>query len=470
MSVFTGSELTPLDATFLELEDIHEGSTMHIGGALLFEPVPGTGGAPSTEALLGLLRERLGSLPLFSCRLSAAHTANLDRPAWVPDPAFDPADHLTRVAIPAPGDRAALDAFLSDFWSHRLDRSRPLWEMALLEGLEGGRWALVTKTHHAMVDGVGSIDIGYALLDLEPHPSGHHDGAGPDVASLGEVRRPALPLRPVSAASRFARAGLHAAAHPRKTLGDAAALAGVVWRDEINAAPASSINVPITATRRFQSVDAGLDEVKAIKRVLGGTVNDVILAAVAGGLRRLLLARGDETPRMRAMVPVNVRSQDETGALGNRVTSLFVELAVDEPDLLERYKATRDAAEELKSSDAARGGSALIDFTGYLPPAIHKPVSRMLFAARLFNLTITNVPGAQVPLYAFGARMENVLPLVPLFEGHSLAVAILSYDGHLCFGCNGDRAAVTDLHVFADGIRAELDALAALASERDAAS
>ena len=325
---------------------------------------------------------------------------------------------------------------------------------------------LATKTHHSMVDGVSSIDIGHILLDAEPRPAPRRSAEeGPEEAS-SPSSGPLSWLSP-GAAARIARAGLDVVRHPGKLVGAgeaAVAMGQMVWRDEVNAARPSSLNVPIGTTRRFTSVSLPLDDVKTVKRSLGGTVNDVILALAAGALRRLLLERRDEVERpLRAMVPVNLRGEDAHDQAGNRVTSLFVELPTGEDDPRRRYERTCEAAERLKSSSAARGGSTLVLLTGLMPPLLHEPISQTLFAPRLFNLTVTNVPGPQYPLYSMGSRMRQIIPLVPLFADHSLGIAIVSYDGTLTFGLNADRAAVPDLPLLERALREELVTLLRLA-------
>jgi WS/DGAT/MGAT family acyltransferase len=264
-------------------------------------------------------------------------------------------------------------------------------------------------------------------------------------------------------------AGLDVARHPgrlRDAFRQAKAMTDVVVRDELIAAPRCSLNVEIGAHRRYLAVQAELAEIKTIKRELGGTVNDVILAAVAGGLRALLLGRGEQPPSagLRAMVPVNARTAAQRLGLGNRVSSLFVHLPVAEPDPGRRYLLIGGETDDLKRGGQAGGGAGLVALGGLAPPAVHSVFARSALATRLFNLTVTNVPGPQVPLYAFGARMEEVLPLVPLAAQHSVGVAVVSYDGRVFFGLNGDLRTTPDLDVLARGIESALDELRALAA------
>ena len=458
--------VSPLDATFLELEEADPSAHMHIGGVMIFDPLPG-GGAPTIEAVRGLLLDRLSAMPRFRQRLSAPTTGGLTWPSWVPDEAFDIASHVRRAALPAPGGEAELTDWAADFWSHRLERGKPLWEMVLLEGLEDGRWALATKTHHCMVDGVGSVDVAHLLLDATPDPVARPEPegaprAGTDVAGLAHL--PATLLHGI-------RAGVDAVLHPTELAEiphRGRALAELLLRNEVRAAPHTSLNGPIGKQRRFAVADAPLEDLKAIKRALGGTVNDVALAAVTGGLRAVLEAREETPPEagLRAMVPVNVRGAAEQLALGNRITSLFVHLPVDEQNALVRYARVLQDAERLKAGDQAMAGSTLVQLAGLAPPLLHSVVAQSLFATRLFNVTITNVPGPQMTLYAFGAPMRRVLGLVPLAAEHSVGVAILSYDGAVTFNVIADRDSVPDVDVIVHGIEEALEGLLGHADAR----
>ena len=457
--------VSPLDATFLELEEAEPSAHMHIGAVMVFDALP-DGGVPSTAMVRSHLEQRLTAMPRFRQRLSEPTTGGLGWPTWVDDAGFDVAAHVRRAALPAPGGDAELEEWAAEFWSHRLERTRPLWEMVLLEGLEGGRWALVTKTHHCMVDGVGSVDVAHLLLDAEPAPPPRGDTPAPagPAADGGLAHLPTALLH-------GARAGVDAVMHPSALLEmtqRARALTTLLVRNEVRAAPHTSLNGPIGKYRRFAVAEARLDDLKLIKRRLGGTVNDVALAAVTGGLRALLEARGDRPPRegLRAMVPVNVRGVAEQLALGNRITSLFVHLPVADAQPLVRYAKVLADAEDLKASDQAMAGSTLVQLAGLAPPVLHSFLAQSLFATRLFNVTITNVPGPQMTLYAFGSPLRRVLGLVPLAAEHAVAVTILSYDGMVTFGVVADRESVPDVAVVADGIEATLAELLGLAGGR----
>jgi len=453
--------LSPLDATFLELEQADPTAHMHIGAALVFDPLP-EGGVPSLDRVAAHLDRRLDALPRYRERLSETHTGGLTWPSWQPDGEFDIRHHVHRAALPAPGGDDELLEWLGDYWSHRLDRMRPLWDAVVVEGLSEGRWALCTKTHHCLVDGVGSLDAGYVLLDPSPEPVEPGAWLPPAVPPAEEHRGLA------HAAAAAARAGAGLALHPdrmREVVRRSSALAELLVRDELIAAPSSSLNRPIGSERRFEVVRVPLARLKEIKSALGGTVNDVALAAVSGGLRRLLIERGEEPPRqgLRAMVPVNIRQAGEKLALGNRITSLFVHLPVAVGDPFARYRATLEEAESLKHGTQALGGETLLELTASAPPVVHAVLARSLFASRLFNVTVTNVPGPQLPLYAFGARLREVFPLVPIAAEHALGIAIVSYDGNVVFGINADRDTLPDIGVLAEGIEDSLDTMLALA-------
>ena len=471
--------LTALDATFLELEQLDEGALMSIGGVMVFDPLP-QGGAPAVEEVSANLAARLGQLPRYTQRLSSARTGGWSWPQWTEDERFDIRSHVRRAALPAPGSRAQLCDWAADFYSHRLDRTRPLWEVMLIEGLEDGRWAIAHKTHHCMVDGVGSVDVAYLLLDAEPKPAESAVSAPPVAAAQTPVPlwRTVVP-RPPQAVSQVARSGaqaassgLHAALHPREALARSLSLAELIVRDEVIAAPHSSLNVPIGSTRRYAVARTSLDELKAIGRELSCSVNDALLAACTTGLRRLLLARGEELPPrgLRAMVPMNVRDASDHLALGNRISSLFVDLPVAEPDPRARLTKVAAHTRRLKSGGAATGAAAMIDIAALAPPLLHATLARSLYATRLFNITITNVPGPQIPLYAFGSLMREVYPLVPLAADHSIGIAIFSYNGAVTFGISADCESTPDLDVLTRAVEDGLEELHGLVPQVKCAS
>ena len=457
--------LTALDAAFLEIEEGDRSSHMHVGWTMIFDPLP-EGGTPAVEDVRRLLDDRLSALPRLRRHLSTPGTGALSWPTWVGDEEFDIATHVRRATLPQPGGRAELLDWLGDFYSDRLDRTHPLWEMALVDGLDAGRWAIAAKLHHCLVDGMSGASVTGLMLDAEPRPS-------PDSRGMLEGFEPPPDREdgiygPLSLITHGVRAGLDLALHPRKLAGvlsRSREVAELLVREELRGAPHTSLNVPIGRNRRLGEVSVPLAEVKAIKREIGGTVNDVVLAASVGGLRRLLQSRGEEPdPRgLRAMVPVSVREASEALELGNRVSSLFVELPAAEPDPRERYRRTMEATEALKGSGQAAGTEALMDVAGLAPPVLHAAVARLSYTPRLFNVTITNVRGSPTTLYALGAPLRHIFPLVPIFAYHAVGIAIVSYDGEVVFGLNADRDAVPDLDVLERGIADSLGELRELA-------
>jgi len=451
-----------LDTMFLELEQEDANAHMHIGAALVFDPLPG-GGTPAIEAFRSDVRERVGMLPRFNQQLSDTHAGPLKWLTWEPARAFDPDAHVHHASLPAPGGQAELAEWLGEFWSHRLDRRLPLWEMTLLEGLEGGRWALVSKTHHCLVDGVGSVDLGNVLLDSSPdgRELGARGTAGRGARrsddghdEQGEQGNGRLWVSP-GLVVRGVRAGVGAALHPRDSFERVRAAVELIVREEVFGAPQTSLNGPLSATRHFATVRLSLADVVETKARLGGTVNDVVLAVCTGGLRALLLSRGEPIPErgLRAQVPVNIRAKEHEHDLGNELTSLFVELPVAEEDPLARYRRIVQRAEQLKAGSQRTGGKTIIDLADAGPPIAGALLARSMFGgSRMFNLTITNVPGPRERLYAFGAPLVEVLPLVPLFAGHAIGIAVVSYAGEMTFGLNADRLLAPDVAVLAQGI------------------
>jgi WS/DGAT/MGAT family acyltransferase len=484
MTIAATERLNALDATFLELEEADDSAHMHIGAVVLLESTP-EGGAPAIDRVRAEIASRLQRLPRYRQRLSEPQTGGLRWQAWEEDPHFDIARHVRAEGLPQPADADELRRWAGEYFSVRLDRRRPLWEMVVLE-LADGRWAMVTKTHHCLVDGVGSVDAGKVLLDpvRDPFPASNGQGEKPAEKRAGDAAEemPAL-LRMAGASLRLAGRAVDGAARgiasagsaigtatdPHRiaeTLGEARAAAALVVRDEVNAAPATSLNGPIGTHRRLAVTAVELDTLKRIRGVLGGTVNDAILAVATAGFRELLLARGEEPPEqgLRAMVPVNIRPAADRLSLGNRITSLFVHLPVAIEGTLDRYRAQVEEAEGLKSSNQGAGSRGIIDFAALAPPALHSFLARSLFATRLFNVTITNVPGPQQPLYAFGCEVEEIWPLVPLAASHAIGLAIMSYNGTAYMCLNADHDSVPDLARVQAGLEQEIRELDAIAT------
>jgi len=380
----------------------------------------------------------------------------LANPVWVDDSDFDVTYHVRRSALPKPGTDAQLRDLVGRLQSRQLDRNRPLWEIYLVEGLSGGRVAIVTKTHHAMVDGVSAVDIGTVILDVEPTPREVPDddwSPSKEPGSIGLVVGAVTDfLAKPSGAIDTARA---AVVDVRETTSKVAAMAGGMLaqvKTIAKQAPSTPLNVPIGEQRRFGMATTSLDDYKRIRKAHGGTINDVVLATVTGALRSWLMTRGETvTPAtvLKAMVPVSVRSDTQKGELGNRVSSYFVDLPVGEPSAVMRLHQVSYAMRAHKESGAAVGADALVQLSGFAPPTITALGARTAssLTRRLFNLVVTNVPGPQFPLYAAGARMLSMYPVVPLAKNQAVSIGLTSYDGGVYYGLNADRDAMPDIDV-----------------------
>ncbi len=459
--------LTSIDASFLHQEG--QASHMHIGGVLIFE-----GPAPAFEDFLDHVRGRLHLVPRYRQKL-ATPPLEAGRPLWVDDPDFNLEYHVRHTALPPPGTEDQLFLLTSRIASQQLDRSKPLWENWLVEGLEGDRFALISKTHHALVDGISGVDLASVLFDTEREPQ-PQDGAElepwrpehePSPAELvlagarGAITTTAsLLTRTLIAASRPATS-LQLARDVLEGLGE------LVWAG-LNPAPETPLNVEIGPHRRYAVVRQQLADYKEIKDALGGTVNDVVLTIVSGALAQWLRSRGVRTEglEMRALVPVSVRTNDQRGHLGNQLTVMRGPLPVYIDDPVSRLRFIRAAMNGLKESKQAVGAATLAAVNNLAPPTILAQASRLNFSTRLFNLLVTNIPGPQMPLYVLGRRLQDLFPVAFLPEDHALAVAIMSYNGGLDYGLLGDYDAMPDIDVVADGIEASLAELLAAARAR----
>jgi diacylglycerol O-acyltransferase / wax synthase len=382
----------------------------------------------------------------------------LGRPVWVDDTHFNIEYHVRHTALPAPGNDEKFKALVARIMSQQLDRSKPLWEMWYAEGLGGGRTALVTKTHHCLVDGVSGADIMSVLLDVTPEPRVVErqrwipDPEPTADALLVEALRERV-TSPAEAVRSLQSTLLDPGKLPNRLVEGARALGEFVG-GTLDFAPESTLNQPIGPHRRFETVLTRLDDIKLIKNTHGGTVNDVVLAVVTGGLRSLLKARGERVDglELRAMVPVSVRAEHEKGALGNRVASLWARLPVYEADPVRRLHAVTSNMKDLKEGGQAVGAQLLTTLGEYAPPTILSQASRLVARQRAYNLVVTNVPGPQIPLYSMGRQMLEVYPVVPLSDNTTIGIALLSYNGEIGFGLLGDYDAAPDLGVLAEGI------------------
>ena len=442
--------LSVLDELFLHLEGPN--THMHVGGAIVFE-----GPAPDYQDFLASAEKRLQLVPRFRQKLLTV-PFGIGRPVWVDDTHFNIEYHVRHTALPAPGDDEKLKRLTARIMSQQLDRAKPLWEIWFAEGLGGDRWALISKTHHCLVDGVSGADIMSVILDLtpegtelevvpwRPEPEPSQD------ALLADAIRERF-TSPAEAIRTLQSTVLDPTKIPNRVVKGARALGAFVG-GSLNFAPASSLNVQIGPHRRFETVLVELDELKRIKNSLGGTVNDVVLSVVAGGLRRLLKTRGEriEDLELRAMVPVSVRADQDKGALGNQVASIWAPLPVSESDPVKRLRFVSEKMRDLKSSGQAVGAQLLTSLGQYAPPTILSQAARLVARQRAYNLVVTNVPGPQFPLYSLGRQMKEVYPVVPLSDNTTIGIALLSYNGTVGFGLLGDFDAAPDLAVLAEGI------------------
>jgi WS/DGAT/MGAT family acyltransferase len=437
--------LTSVDAAFLTQE--REGSHMHIGGIMGFE-----GPAPRREELLEHIESRLHLVPRYRHKL-AFPRLEMGRPVWVEDPRFNIGYHVRTTALPAPGSLEQLKLLAARIFSQRLDRSKPLWEMWCVEGIQGGRFALINKAHHCLVDGVSGADITTVLFDVErdqvrpPEPDTEWmpapEPTDADVVAEG-IRD--LAVTPFRVAGRV----VGAVRSPGGTLAaarEAAEGVGEVAWGLLNAAPKTPLNQPIGPHRRLAWVPMELAELKAIKNALGGTVNDVFLAMMSGALARWLRSRGVRTQglELRGCVPVSIRDEGEKGQMGNRITIMTAPLPVYADDPQERLRIVREAMRGLKDSKQALGAEVIAGLENFQPPTIFARASRLHFSTRAYNLLVTNVPGPQFPLYLLGRQLEELIPVAFLAPEQTLAVAIMSYNGKVNVSLIADYDSFPDL-------------------------
>src|SRR4051812_9100160 len=436
---------------------------MHVGSLAIFEGPPFFDGAGRfrLEDAREIISSRLHLVPRFRKKIMTVPLGQ-GRPIWVDDHDFDLNYHVRLTALPKPGNEEQLKTLMGRLQSTVLDRRRPLWELWFVEGLEGDRVAIIQKTHHALVDGISGVDVATVLLDLEPNPE-------PVKAPAWMPKSPPAPLQLLrdsvveraTVPAEMARSARAAARGPRQ-LATRMTKALQTLASMGTLAPRTPFNVAVGPHRRFEMVRTDLGPVKDAKRAHGATVNDVVLAAVAGGLRHFLDARGEKVDgvALRAFMPVSVRDDSERMALGNKVSGVMVTLPVGEPEPVDRLRAISAQTKHLKETQQAVGAEVLTGLADYAPATLFSLASRLMPFQRSINIGVTNVPGPQVPLYCMGARMLEAFPYVGAFAGAAVVVAVLSYDGALGFGLTGDRDAVPDLGVLAEGIEKSLAELA----------
>ena len=465
--------LSALDASFLEIENAS--SHMHVAVALLFDAAPlrASHGGIDMERVRAYVESRLQLLPRYRQRLTYVPVER--HPAWIDDERFNLFYHVRHSALPRPGEERQLKRLCGRLLSQKLDSTKPLWEIWVVEGLEGDQFALVAKAHHAMVDGVSGLDL--LAVMLSPTPSATFEPAppwrprpGPTPAELlmGEFWR-----RSTGALSA-ARMGAGVLASPFQSLQRGWERAGdileVLGSGSVPASP-TPINSPIGPHRRFDWLRMSLDDVKAVKRELGGTVNDVVLATVAGAARRFLISRGLRTEGLdfRALVPVSLRSDEQRGELGNRVANFIAGMPIEEPDPRRRYARIVDETSRRKRSRAVQGSELLEDIGDWTMTAVLSQLIRLSVRRRAYNIVVTNVPGPQLPLFLMEAPLREAYPMVPLFENQAVGIALFSYAGGLFWGINADWDAVPDLHDLTIALREEFDVLHRLSGSATAA-
>ena len=453
-------ELNPLDAAFVDAEDQDRHTSFAIASIAVFE-----GPAPSYEEFLAAIAGRLPLVPIYRRKLRKV-PFNLGPPVWVDDPNFNIRYHVRQTALPAPGGDQELRRLMGRVMTQRLDRDYPLWEYWLVQGLDQGRWALISKVHHCMVDGVSGTDLYRVIFDLTPEPppplaDDRTVAAEPsdlEFAARAALSAALLPLREGGALKRaLADPGALARQAADASRG-VAQLARALWP-----APGSSLTGPIGRARRYAWARASLDDVKTIKRELGGTVNDVFLAAISSGFRALLLARGEEPgPSMvPSLVPVSLRNEGEEGIYENRVSALVADLPVHIADPVERLAAVRTQMLALKASKESQAGEAVVSLGRYTLFPLASMLVRLAFSLpqREIVTVTTNVPGPQQPLYGLGRRLVEIIPYVPIATRLRIGVSIFTYCGNVTFGITGDYATTPDIDVLARGIEDGIGAL-----------
>jgi diacylglycerol O-acyltransferase / wax synthase len=458
--------LTAVDASFLHQEDAD--SHMHIGAVTIFEGPP-----PPFVEVAEHIRSRLHHVPRYRQKL--AHPPfESGRPLWIDDASFNIEYHVRHSALPAPGTEQQLHRLAARIASQQLDRSKPLWECWFVEGLEDGRFALIFKTHHALVDGVSGVDLATVLFDLapvaEPQPQEPwQPRPEPTNAELLAAGVAGFAKTTLNVVERTIVAATNPAAAVDALREAAEGIGEVVWAG-LNPAPETPLNVEIGPHRRYAVVRNRLDDFRYVKGVLGGTVNDVVLTVVSGALARWLRSRGVRTEglELRALVPVSIRPKDQRHALGNQIVLMRGPLPVYIRDPVARLRFVKQQMDGLKESKQAVGARVLADVQQMAPPTILAQASRLQFSTRLFNLIVTNVPGPQFPIYMLGRQMHNFFPIAFLPKSHGLAIAIMSYNGAIAFGLLGDYDALPDIETIADGIEDGLGQLRAAARAKEA--
>jgi len=454
--------LGPQDASFIYLETpaVHQ----HVGGLAILDPSTRPDGGLRLEHLIEVVSSRLHLVPRFRQKV-VLPPLPVARPVWIDDPNFDLDFHMRRAALPKPGGRLELIDYVQRVISRPLDRTKPLWELYLIEEMQDGLTAILTKVHHAMIDGIAAIDLASAVYDFTPEPQilAPVVWAPEQEPSAVDLLRDALAdqlTHPVRSVLELAGRTLMT---PSRVAREFAELAGGLL-DVMSGgmfAPPSPFNRRVGPNRRFAMVEAPVQTFRDIKRSLGGTVNDAVLSTVAGGLHRLFRRRKEATKdrTLRAMVPVSVRSKDERGAMGNRVSSIVVDLPIGQMSAKKRLTLISEKTRYLKDSNYALGAEFLMNIGTWAPPTIHAMAARLAARSRLINLVVSNVPGPQVPMYIAGAKLLAQYPIMPIAESMGLSIAVTSLAGTMAFGITADWDTVPDIEFLADAMGDSMDEL-----------
>jgi diacylglycerol O-acyltransferase len=466
--------LSPLDASFLHIEDADRTVGMHIGSTAVFEGPP-----PDQDTFARTVESRLPLVPRYRQRVETV-PLGLGRPVWVDDVDFALDYHMRRTALPAPGGEAELQRLVARLMSQRLDRTKPLWEMWIVEGLADGQWAMVSKVHHCMVDGISGVELLAVMMDLAPEPPELPDPANGEVARWDPEPPPSradLALRTVGelATSQYEQLRVVGAMvrQPRRLLEPAGeVVAGLRSLAGLARPAASALSGPIGPHRVVAWAETDLAAIKQVRAALGGTVNDVVLTAITGGFRTLLLSRGEDTTDrvVRTLVPVSVRSARadsgaaaHDGTFDNKVSAMFAELPVSLADPIEVLGVIRRQLGDLKESKQAVAGEALTSLSGFAPPVLlglgMRVASRVVTRTGNLHTVTTNVPGPQLPLYSCGRQLLRAYPYVPIAAPLRIGVAIFSYNGTVTFGITGDHDVSSDIATLATGITQTIEDL-----------
>jgi WS/DGAT/MGAT family acyltransferase len=433
---------------------------MHVAGLSILDPRTTPAERMTFEDLVRVVTSRQHLVPRFRQRVAFV-PGRLARPVWVDDVDFDLDFHMRRAALPRPGGKRELADFVQRVHSRPLDRSKPLWELYFIEGLEDGLIAVLTKVHHAMIDGISGVDIATVMFDFQPEPTILQPEPwrpDPEPSSL-ELMRDAVReqvLHPLATVADGAQSVLAAPARALESLGTV--LGGVRDLVGLGVPPRGPFDIRVGPNRRFAMAESPVQRFKDVKNAVGGTVNDVVLAVVAGALQKAMKARREATRgrTLRAMVPVSVRSDDERLALGNRVTLVFVDLPVGPMDPIRRLHRISEVTRDLKSSMMALGADAIMNLGTFAPPTLHALAARLVSRGRWFNLVVSNVPGPQVPMYIAGAKLLATYPVLPLAENVGLSLAVTSLAGTMAFGLTGDWDALPDIDFMAAALEEAL--------------